>query len=107
MRRIYVTVATIAVALSLAGCGGNDNASTSTTGTVLEVQEAGDPLVFTLSADAQSSLNGAIITVAAKDLKGAQPADVARGDNVKVVTQACASSMPPQCQATSVEVLDK
>ena len=107
MRRIFVTVAAIAVAFSLAGCGSGDAGATTTTGTVLEVQEAGDPLVFTLGADAQSSLNGAIITVAAKDLKGAEPADVARGDNVKVVTQVCAQSMPPQCEATSVEVLDK
>jgi hypothetical protein len=104
MRRI---LATAVIVLMLAGCGGNDKGDESASGTVLEVQQQGDPLVFTLNTEPQNGLNGAVITVAAKDLEGAEPEDVARGDSVKVWTQMCTQSIPAQCQATSVEVLDK
>ena len=104
MRRI---LATVAVALILAGCGGADKGDPAATGTVLEVQDASDPVVFTLNTAPQNNLNGAIITVAAKDLEGTTPEELARGDNVKVWAQVCTQSIPAQCQATSVEVVDK
>ena len=107
MRRLLVTVAVTAVALSLTGCGGTGKGDPAATGTVLEVQQATDPVVFTLNTTPQNSLNGAVITVAAKDLEGAKPEDLARGDSVKVWAQVCTSSIPAQCQATSVEVVGK
>ena len=107
MRRLLATAAVVAVAFSLAACGGGDKGDPAATGTVLMVQDAGDPVVFTLSTPPQNALNGAIITVAARDLEGSTPEELARGDNVKVWAQVCTQSIPAQCQATSVEVLDK
>ena len=92
----------------LAGCGSNDDPSAgeATEGTVNLVQESGDPLVFVFSTDAQSNLNNAIITVSKRNLEGAEPQEVERGDKVKVWVEVCTSSIPAQCEATRVEVLD-
>jgi len=71
------------------------------------VQDAGDPFVFVLSTEPQSSMNNAIITVDARNIEGAEPSDIERGDEVKVWAQVCTASIPAQCQATSVEVVGK
>ena len=97
-------LAVLAIAVALAGCGGNKNDATSQAGTVSSVQESGDPLVFVFSTEPQSNLNNAIITVAARDLEGAKPEEVQRGDAVKVTVSICTSSIPAQCTATHVEV---
>ena len=104
MRRI---LATVAVALVLAGCGGADKEEPAAEGTVSMVQDAGDPFVFVLSTEPQSSLNNAIITVDARNIEGAEPSEIERGDEVKVWAQVCTQSIPAQCQATSVEVVGK
>lgn len=71
------------------------------------VVESGDPFVFVLSAEPQNGLNNAIITVDARDLEGAEPADIERGDAVRVWAQVCTQSIPAQCQATAVEVVGR
>jgi hypothetical protein len=91
--------------LALAGCGAGDKGEPAAEGAVSAVQEAGDQLVFVLSTEPQNALNNAIITVDAKDLEGAEPADVERGDEVKVWADVCTQSLPARCQATSVEVV--
>ena len=98
-------LAALTIALALAACGGGkDDDAVTQEGTVSSVQQAGDPLVFVMSAEAQSSLNNAIITVAARDLDGAKPEEVERGDAVKVTVSVCTASIPAQCTATHVEV---
>jgi len=52
-------------------------------------------------------MNNAIITVDARNIEGAEPSDIERGDEVKVWAQVCTASIPAQCQATSVEVVGK
>jgi len=93
--------------LALAGCGGGDKGEPAAEGTVSMVQDAGDPFVFVLSTLPQSSLNNAIITVDARNIEGAEPEDIQRGDEVKVWAEVCTQSIPAQCQATAVEVTDK
>jgi hypothetical protein len=100
-------LAIAAMAVALAGCGGKDDPSVTQAGTVSSVQESGDPLVFVFSTEPQSTLNNAIITVAAKDLDGATPEEVERGDAVKVTASVCTASIPAQCTATHVEVTGK
>jgi len=103
---IAAAVASVAL-VALAGCGSPDKGEPAATGTVNLVVDSGDPLVFTLSTEPQSALNNAVITVAARDLEGATPEEVKRGDEVKVWAQVCTQSIPAQCQATSVEVTGK
>ena len=106
--RLAIAAAVASVALvALAGCGSPDKGEPAATGTVTVVVDSGDPLVFTLSTEPQNSLNNAVITVAARDLEGATPEEVKRGDEVKVWAQVCTQSIPAQCQATSVEVTGK
>jgi hypothetical protein len=100
-------LAVLAIAVALAGCGGKNDSSVTQEGTVSSVQESGDPLVFVFSTEPQSNLNNAIITVAAKDLEGAKPEEVQRGDSVKVTASVCTASIPAQCTATHVEVTGK
>ncbi|MCR6712776.1 MAG: hypothetical protein NVV57_08800 [Demequina sp.] len=98
-------LAALTIALALAACGGGkDDDAVTQEGTVSSVQEGGDPLVFVFSTVPQSSLNNAIITVAARDLDGAKPEEVERGDEVKVTVSVCTASIPAQCTATHVEV---
>jgi len=99
-------LAAAAIAIALSACGGKTPATTEE-GTVSSVQQAGDPLVFVFSTLPQSNLNNAIITVAAKDLEGATPDEVERGDAVKVTVSVCTQSLPAQCTATHVEVAGK
>jgi len=100
-------VGTTLAILALAGCGSGGKGEPAAEGTVLEVIESGDPLVFSISTLPQNSLNAAVITVSARNLEGAEPGEVERGDAVKVWAEACTLSIPAQCQATSVEVTGK
>ena len=93
--------------LALAGCGGGGKGEADAEGTVSMVQDSGDPFVFILSTEPQNNLNNAIITVDARDIEGAEPADIERGDAVKVWAPVCTQSIPAQCQATAVEVLGR
>jgi hypothetical protein len=106
-RAIVVAMAAGVAAIALAGCGAADKGEPAAEGTVSSVQDAGDPFVFVLSSDPQSALNNAIITVDAKNIEGADPADIARGDEVKVWAEVCTASIPAQCQATAVEVVGR
>ena len=106
-RLALAAVGTTVAILALAGCGGEDKGEPAAEGTVSMVQDAGDPFVFVLSTLPQNSLNNAIITVDARNLEGADPSEVERGDAVKVWAQVCTQSIPAQCQATSVEVTGK
>lgn len=93
--------------VALAGCGGGDKGEPAAEGTVSMVQDAGDPFVFVLSTEPQNALNNAIITVDARNIEGAEPADIERGDEVKVWAEVCTHSIPAQCQATAVEVVGR
>ena len=107
-RRLTIAAAGATLALlALAGCGAADKGEPAAEGTVSMVQDAGDPFVFVLSTEPQSSMNNAIITVDARNIEGAEPSDIERGDEVKVWAQVCTASIPAQCQATSVEVVGK
>ncbi|MGC4173865.1 hypothetical protein [Demequina sp.] len=98
-------LALLVLGAALAGCGGgSDREAITETGTVSSVQDPGDPMIFVFSGLPQSTLNNAIISVAARNLDGAEPADVERGDEVKVTVTTCTTSLPAQCTATHVEV---
>jgi hypothetical protein len=94
-------------AIALSGCGGADKGEPAAEGTVSMVQDAGDPFVFVLSTEPQNALNNAIITVDARNLEGAEPSEIERGDEVTVWAEVCTRSIPAQCEATSVEVTGK
>jgi len=90
----------------LAGCAGKGEPNA--VGTVGTIQSANaDSVSFLMQEeDINSPMNNALITVAAADLEGSTPTELATGDAVRVWAQVCAQSFPPQCQATSVVVDD-
>jgi len=100
-------VGLVVAGVALAGCGGGDKGEPAAEGTVSMVQDPGDPFVFVLSTEPQNGLNNAIITVDARNIEGAEPSEIARGDKVKVWAEVCTQSIPAQCQATALEVLDR
>ena len=97
MRRILATVAVVAVAFSLAGCGGGDKGDPHRhNGTVLEVQDAGDPVVFTLSRRPQNALTARSSPLPRRTSRAPRRRTLARGDNVKVWAQVCTSVASPR-----------